>query len=126
MVTITFEADRNDSKIQQALNYLKSLGLAFRVKEETTKEEAEDEETIAVRERLRLKYVVNGEWQNMEEEDREDAVLLETMLWRREQPDPCVTVQVRYRMVLSQNWSSTCGRCRKGEFWNQDECDFKG
>ena len=86
MVTITFEANRNDSKIQQALNYLKSLGLAFRIKEETAKEE-EDDETLAIRERLRLKYVVTGEWQNMNEEDREDAVLLETMLWKREQPD---------------------------------------
>ena len=86
MVTITFEADHNDSKMQQALNYLKSLGLSFRIKDDTSNKE-EDEEIIAVRERLRLKYVVTGEWQNMDEEDREDAVLLETMLWKREQPD---------------------------------------
>ena len=86
MVTITFEEDRNDSKVQNALNYLKTLGLSFRIKEEPAKEE-EDEETVAVRERLRLKYVVNGEWQNMDEEDREDAALLEKMLWQREQPD---------------------------------------
>lgn len=105
MVTITFEADRNDSKIQQALNYLKSLGLAFRIKEETAKED-DDEETVAVRERLRLKYVVNGEWQNMDEEDREDAAMLEKMLWKREQPD--------YEVLSEEESMNVLAKLKKG------------
>ena len=32
--------------------------------------------TAAIRERLRLKYVVNGEWAAMDDDDRQDAALL--------------------------------------------------
>jgi hypothetical protein len=106
MVTITFQAEQNDSKLQNALNYLKSLGLAFRIKEETPKEE-DDDETVAVRERLRLKYVVTGEWKNMDEEDREDAVLLETMLWKREQPD--------YEVLSEEETMNILARLKEGK-----------
>ena len=40
-----------------------------------------------VRERLRLKYVTTGEWAVMDDEDRQDAVLLEMMLYSQMQPD---------------------------------------
>jgi hypothetical protein len=47
-----------------------------------------DEDTIridAIRERLRLKYVINGEWAKMDDEERQDASLLEGMLYDKEQ-----------------------------------------
>ena len=37
-----------------------------------------------VRERLRLKYVTTGEWAVMDDEDRQDASLLEGMLYDKE------------------------------------------
>jgi hypothetical protein len=40
--------------------------------------------TAAIRERLRLKYVTTGEWKTMDDEDRQDASLLEGMLYDRE------------------------------------------
>ena len=43
--------------------------------------------TAAIRERLRLKYVTNGEWVKMDDEERQDASLLEGMLYDKEQPD---------------------------------------
>ena len=42
---------------------------------------------ITIRDRLIEKYVQNGEWDCMDDDERQDAVLLEKMLWLEEQPD---------------------------------------
>jgi hypothetical protein len=44
-------------------------------------------EITVVRQRLHDKYVVNGTWETMDEEAREDAAHAETMLYAKEQPD---------------------------------------
>jgi hypothetical protein len=47
----------------------------------------ESNRTAAIRERLRLKYVTTGEWAKMDDEERQDASLLEGMLYDKDQPD---------------------------------------
>ena len=42
------------------------------------------EEDLAIRERLRAKYAVSGKWATMNLDEKEDAALLETMLFDRE------------------------------------------
>ena len=44
-------------------------------------------EIEVVRRRLHDKYVVNGTWTTMDEEEREDAAHAETMIFAQEQPD---------------------------------------
>ena len=44
-------------------------------------------EIEVVRQRLSEKYVVNGTWATMDEEEREDAAHAETMIFAQEQPD---------------------------------------
>jgi hypothetical protein len=41
-------------------------------------------EDLAIKERLRAKYVDSGEWSAMNLDEKEDAALLETMLYDRE------------------------------------------
>lgn len=45
------------------------------------------EEILSVRQRLHDKFVTTGIWNTMDDEERQDATLGETMLYRREQPD---------------------------------------
>jgi hypothetical protein len=44
-------------------------------------------EIEVVRQRLSEKYVVNGTWNTMDEEEKEDAAHAETMIFAQEQPD---------------------------------------
>lgn len=44
-------------------------------------------EIDVVRQRLREKYIVNGTWTTMSDEEREDAAHAETMIFAKEQPD---------------------------------------
>ena len=46
-----------------------------------------DTEITVVRQRLHDKYVVNGTWATMKDEDREEAAHAETMIYAKEQPD---------------------------------------
>jgi hypothetical protein len=89
MVTITFDTDRNDNTLQRGLNYLKSLGLSFHINEafhvsENTEEEAE---RLWVQSQLHKKYVETHQWQTMDDEDRQDAVLAETLLYIEQKGD---------------------------------------
>ena len=65
-----------------------SLLMAFfkkiKVKTETLQPKSEIE---TIRKRLYNKYVVTGLWVNMNDEEREDAALAETMIYAQEQPD---------------------------------------
>ena len=71
-------------KLQQVIEFVSNLKLPFRKVEPT---ESDDLETVTIRERLTEKYVKTGEWETMNDDDRQDAVLLEQMLWSQEQPD---------------------------------------
>ena len=72
--------------LQILLDLAQRLKLSFRIRE-VEPAEPDDLETITIRERLTEKYVKTGEWENMDDDERQDAVLLEKMLWSQEQPD---------------------------------------
>ncbi len=65
---------------------LKILKTAKKVTEEGLRASTPTEITI-VQQRLHNKYVVNGTWDKMDEEAREDATHAEIMLYAKEQPD---------------------------------------
>lgn len=67
--------------LETVLSFLRQKKVPFTLNDEDALR------TEAIRERLRLKYVVNGEWANMDDDDRQDAALLEGMLYDKEQPD---------------------------------------
>jgi hypothetical protein len=78
-----FESFQDIIRFQDTGNDLTSIQqaeLEAAIKQESNK-------TAAIRERLRLKYVTNGEWEKMDDEERQDASLLEGMLYDKEQPD---------------------------------------
>jgi hypothetical protein len=67
--------------LETVLSFLRQKKVPFTLNDEDTLR------TEAIRERLRLKYVVNGEWASMDDDDRQDASLLEGILYDKEQPD---------------------------------------
>ena len=67
--------------LETVLSFLRQKKVPFTLNDEDALR------TAAIRERLRLKYVVNGEWTNMDDDDRQDAALLEGILYNKEQPD---------------------------------------
>jgi hypothetical protein len=71
----------------------------------TTKNITESEEVTVVRQRLHTKYVQNGTWHTMSDEEKEDAAHAETMMYAQEQPDHHVFSAVEskaYRKQLRQ------------------------
>ena len=70
-------------KLQQVIEFVSNLKLPFRKVEPVE----DDLETITIRERLTEKYVKTGEWENMDDEERQDMALLEKMLWLDELPN---------------------------------------
>jgi hypothetical protein len=74
------------SKLQKVISFIKKLQLPFQITEM-------QEETIwdkqihpIIQQRLIDKYVKTGEWANMNDDERQDASLLERMLYDAEQP----------------------------------------
>ena len=78
-MTLTIELENLDA-YQWLLKLLKKRNVNFQLIENN------DLETQIIKERLHAKYVVTGEWATMDDEDRQDAVLLEQMLYEKEQP----------------------------------------
>jgi hypothetical protein len=83
MVKLTVYPKTDSEKINLK-KYLKSKGLAF---EETLESSESDTDWTEIQNRISEKYVKNGEWDKMDDEDRTDAVMLEERLWREENPD---------------------------------------
>ena len=81
-MTITISSDEPSTidRILKTLQPLRREKLVFDIKTDVVEDE-DALKTAAIRERLRLKYVVNGEWARMDDEDRQDAALLESMLY---------------------------------------------
>ncbi len=79
-MTITISTSEESSKFEKLLKFLYKERIAFDFVP-TTPVTAED---LAIRERLRAKYVHSGEWENMNLDEKEDAALLETMLYDKE------------------------------------------
>lgn len=79
MTTIMIEVE-DTSNIQKILDFVNHLKGVVKVSKLT------DEQTW-VRQQLTEKYVETGEWENMDDEDRQDAALGEMMLYAKMQPD---------------------------------------
>ena len=75
-MTKTFIIELNEKDENVVLQILKKFKV--KIKSLTTSEDAE--EAAKIREILHEKYVLNGEWDTMTLEDKEDAVLLEKIL----------------------------------------------
>jgi hypothetical protein len=87
-MTITISEHVTPSTLDRLLKYMRREKVPFVLQPDVQTEEENDLiRTTAIRERLRVKYVINGEWLTMDDEERQDAALLEGMLYDKEQPD---------------------------------------
>jgi hypothetical protein len=78
-ITITYqEADEG-----LLMAFFKRLKIAINSEKKTD----DDHEIEVVRKRLHDKYVVTGQWAKMNDEEREDAAHVESMIYAKEQPD---------------------------------------
>jgi hypothetical protein len=78
MHTLILPYSETDTEILSFIDRLRRTKKVFKI---------DDDDTLrneAIRERLRLKYVTTGEWAVMDDEDRQDASLLEGMLYDKE------------------------------------------
>jgi hypothetical protein len=78
-ITITYQ--EADEKLLMA--FFKRLKIATN----SEKKMDVDPEVEVVRKRLYDKYVVTGQWAKMNDEEREDAAHVESMIYAKEQPD---------------------------------------
>ena len=78
MQTLILPYSETDTEILSFIDRLRSDKKVFRIADDDTLRNE------AIRERLKLKYVVTGEWATMDDEDRQDASLLEGMLYDKE------------------------------------------
>jgi hypothetical protein len=87
MTSLTIQFS-DSSKLQKVINFIKRLQLPFQIVESGTEEETLWEPHIhaIIQKRLIDKYVSTGEWAKMDDEERQDASLLERMLYDAEQP----------------------------------------
>jgi len=87
MITIIFDTDRNDVRLQSLIDLAQQLKVTFKVSEPLliTPEDA------IIKERLRQKYVLSGQWDTMTLDEKEDAAMLESMLYDREIGVPVLT-----------------------------------
>jgi hypothetical protein len=79
-MTITLSNLAENSTIERLLQFLYQERIAFSFQPDPSV----SEEDLAIRERLREKYVASGQWEAMNLDEKEDAALLETMLFDRE------------------------------------------
>jgi hypothetical protein len=79
-MTITIFNSTESSKFEKLLQFLYQERIAFSFEPTISL----SEEDIAIKERLRAKYVASGQWNGMNLDQKEDAALLETMLYDRE------------------------------------------
>ena len=79
-MTITISTSEESSKIEKLLKFLYKERITFDFVTTTPV----TEEDLAIRERLRAKYVQSGAWENMSLDEKEDATLLESMLYDKE------------------------------------------
>jgi hypothetical protein len=87
-MTITISEHVAPSTLERLFKYMRREKVPFVLQPDVQNEtESDVVRTAAIRERLRLKYVVTDEWLTMDDEERQDAALLEGMLYDKEQPD---------------------------------------
>ena len=79
-MTISFSNSVEPSKIERVLQFLYREHIAFSFEPSSTL----SPDDLAIRERLHHKYVETGEWQSMSLDEKEDASILESMLYLEE------------------------------------------
>jgi hypothetical protein len=79
-MTISFSNAVEPSKIERVLQFLYREHIPFSFEPSPTL----SPEDLAIRERLHNKYVPSGEWDAMTLDEKEDAALLESMLFFEE------------------------------------------
>ena len=79
-MTITISNPEESSKFEKLLKFLYRERIAFSFDPTPSV----SEEDLAIQERLRAKYVESGQWATMNLDEKEDAALLESMLYDRE------------------------------------------
>ena len=85
MTTITIQFD-DTTKLDKILNFIKRMKVPFKVLElpENNEHHKDSENNAQIQARLVEKYVKTGKWENMDDEERLDASLLEKMLYLEE------------------------------------------
>ena len=83
-MTITISDTVAPTTLERILNYMKKEKVSYVVVPDGDDDDDDVLRTSAIRERLRHKYVTTGAWATMDDEDRQDASLLEGMLYDRE------------------------------------------
>ena len=79
-MTITISNSVESSKYEKLLKFLYRERIAFSFEPTPSV----SEEDLAIRERLRAKYDVSGQWATMNLDEKEDAAILEKMLYLEE------------------------------------------
>ena len=94
-MTIHLPSTLSPDMLERIVGYLRRQKVAFRLEQDTVVLPLDELEASnwdadlhpIIQNRLTEKYVKTGEWDKMDDDARQDACLLETMLWQREQPD---------------------------------------
>lgn len=123
MTEITIRLD-NPALFERVAKFLLRWNIAFHVQPDAQQEDpfaevartgrnktwSEDPQTRTIQSRLHAKYVVTGEWDKMDDEDRQDAVLGEMMVYNTEQPD--------YEVYSVENTAQFLTDLKKGLYAN--------
>ncbi len=86
-MTITISNSVESSKYEKLLKFLYRERIAFSFEPTPSPQESSrtvSEEDLAIRERLHNKYVLSGQWATMNLDEKEDAAILEKMLYLEE------------------------------------------
>ena len=79
-MTITISNPEESSKYEKLLKFLYRERIAFSFEPTPSV----SEEVLAIQQRLHTKYAVSGQWANMSVDEKEDAAILEKMLYLEE------------------------------------------
>ena len=107
-MTITIHTYQEDSKIQLAINYLKQIGLSFTIDNEEVDEEMLKEREC-VRQQIHRKYVLLGQWNQFDDDEKQDIVLAETMIYRQQQTNRSALSSQEASIFLTQLAQGTYG-----------------
>ena len=86
-MTITISNPVESSKFEKLLKFLYRERIAFSFEPTPScvpLDKSVSEEDLAIRERLHNKYVLSGQWATMNLDEKEDAAILEKMLFLEE------------------------------------------
>ena len=108
-MTITIHTHKEDDKLQLAINYLKQIGLSFTIDNEEVDEEILKERE-SVRQEIHRKYVLSSEWNQLDDDEKQDIVLAETMIYRQQETNRSALSSKEASLFLTQLAQGTYGR----------------